>query len=138
MHGIEFPSPQRNDVARNKRHHFVSHFPPLVLVIADPLGRADGQYYFWLYDDKVSVITTRDWEGTSTPTLYEYLAHALVLQGVLIHLDVHCGGKHVRDPDTPGVIYGNVFEYYPRRKVAQTTSRIPTTIPRSAPGKVRA
>jgi hypothetical protein len=90
-------------------------FPPIVVIMADTLGMRNDQYYFWLHDGTASVITTRDWEGIRAPTLYEYLAYTLVLQGVLTHLDAQCGGVPARDPEKSGIIYGNVFEYYPQR-----------------------
>jgi hypothetical protein len=93
------------------------NFPPLVLVSADPLSRVLDRDLFWLHDDAASVISTYDWQRYTAPTLYEYLAYTLIVQGVLTHLDTQCGGAAAVRPDGDrDVIYGNVFEYYPQRE----------------------
>jgi hypothetical protein len=91
-------------------------FPPLVLVSADPLGPVPDRDLFWLHEGGASVISTYDWRDYTAPGLYEYLVYTLIVQGVLTHLDTHCGGAAaVRPAGDRDVIYGNVFEYYPRR-----------------------
>jgi hypothetical protein len=62
------------------------------------------------------VITTRDWQGESAPSIYEYLTYILIVQGLLIHLDAYCGGIPPRPSEREGIVYGNVLEYHPRRE----------------------
>jgi hypothetical protein len=91
-------------------------FPPLVVITPDKLDAGSRRNWFWQHRGPVSVITTRDWRSYCAPSLYEYLAYTLILQGVLIHLDAHCGGIPPRPSETEGVLHGNVFEYQPRRE----------------------
>lgn len=95
-------------------HSKDASFPPLVLITSDPLDPAAQRYRFWLHRGAVSVLTIREWQGISTPSIYEYVAYTLLLQGLLIHLDASCGGLPPRPSEREGIIYGNVFEYYPR------------------------
>ena len=93
-----------------------AEFPPLVLITPDKLDAGTRRSWFWQHRGQASVITTRDWQSYCSPSLTEYLAYTLILQGVLIHLDAHCGGIPPRPSEREGILYGNVFEYQPRRE----------------------
>jgi len=90
--------------------------PPIVVITPDQLDPIAKRNWFWLHRGAVSVITTHDWEGYAAPSVYEYLTYTILLQGLLIHLDAHCGGIPPRPSEREGIIYGNAFEYHPRRE----------------------
>jgi hypothetical protein len=66
-------------------------YPPLVLVTAEPLGGGGTRAWFWLNRGPVSVVTTADWGGPGSPGVVEFLAYALVVQSLMIHIRHHEG-----------------------------------------------
>lgn len=86
---------------------------PLVLIAAQPLGGGGTRAWFWLNRGPVSVVTLSDWGGAASAGSVEYLAYALVVQSVMIHMQQHCGFVQP-PPGTPeGVVVGNVFDLQP-------------------------
>ena len=86
---------------------------PLVLVTAQPLGGGGTRAWFWLNRGAVSVVTLSDWGGPGQAGAIEYLAYALVVQSVMIHMQDHCGFVQPPAGATEGVVVGNVFDLQP-------------------------
>ncbi|HEX5529923.1 MAG TPA: hypothetical protein VFZ82_10190 [Methylomirabilota bacterium] len=87
--------------------------PPLVLIIAEPLGGGSTRAWFWLNRGPVSVVTTSDWGGPGSPGSIDYLAYALVVQSVMIHMQTYCGLTQPPEGAPEGVVVGNVFDLQP-------------------------
>src|SRR5512139_431017 len=88
-------------------------YPALVLITADPLGGGGTRAWFWLNRGPVSVVTTSDWGGPGSAGVIEYLAYALVVQSVMIHMQMHCGLTQPPAGAPEGVVVGNVFDLQP-------------------------
>src|SRR6185369_13658145 len=88
-------------------------YPPLVLVTAEPLGGGGTRAWFWLNRGPVSVVTTSDWGGPASAGIVEFLAYALVVQRLTIHMQRHCGLAQPPDGSPEGVVVGNVFDLQP-------------------------
>jgi hypothetical protein len=87
--------------------------PPFVLITAEPLGGGGTRAWFWLNRGPVSVVTTSDWGGPGSAGSIEYLAYALVVQSVMIHMQAHCGFAQPPAGTPEGVVVGNVFDLQP-------------------------
>src|SRR5262249_23117026 len=87
-------------------------YPPLVLVIAEPLG-GGTRAWFWLNRGPVSVVTTSDWDGPGSAGVVEFLAYALVVQRLMIHMQAYCGLTQPPAGGSEGVVIGNVFDLQP-------------------------
>lgn len=85
---------------------------PFIGVTTEPLGPDS----FWQNDGTTSVITTHGWADHAPPSTYEYLAHAVVVQGILIHLNAHCGGLPTGAYSRSRVARGDLFQFAPRRQ----------------------
>lgn len=88
-------------------------YPPLVLITAEPLGGGGTRAWFWLNRGPVSVVTTSDWGGPGSEGSIEYLAYAIVVQSVMIHMQAHCGFAQPPAGAPEGVVVGNVFDLQP-------------------------
>jgi len=88
-------------------------YPPLILVTADPLGGGGTRAWFWLNRGPASVVTTSDWGGPGTPGVVEFLAYAVVVQSLMIHLQAYCGYTEPPAGGPEGVVVGNVFDLEP-------------------------
>lgn len=88
-------------------------YPPLVLVTADPLGGGGTRAWFWLNRGPASVVTTYDWGGPGSPGVVEFLAYAVVVQSLMIHLQAHCGYSEPPAGGPEGIVVGNVFDLEP-------------------------
>jgi hypothetical protein len=88
-------------------------YPPLVLVAAEPLGGDGTQAWFWLNRGPVSVVTTSDWGGPGSAGVVEFLAYALVVQSLMIHMQAYCGLAQPPVGAPEGVVIGNVFDLQP-------------------------
>lgn len=97
---------------RSVREAGVAH-PPLVLISAEPLGGGGTRAWFWLNRGPVSVVTTSDWGGPGSAGSVEYIAYALVVQSVMIHMQAHCGLTEPPAGTPEGVVVGNVFDLQP-------------------------
>ncbi|HJV68081.1 hypothetical protein [Ideonella sp.] len=86
---------------------------PLVLITAQPLGGGGTRAWFWLNRGPVSVVTLADWGGAGSAGAIEYLAYALVVQSVMIHMQAHCGFTQPPSGTPEGVVVGNVFDLQP-------------------------
>lgn len=86
---------------------------PLMLITAQPLGGGGTRALFWLNRGPVSVVTLSDWGGPGQPGAVEYLAYALVVQSVMIHMQAHCGFLQPPTGAPEGVVVGNVFDLQP-------------------------
>lgn len=86
---------------------------PFVLITAEPLGGGGTRAWFWLNRGPVSVVTTSDWGGPGSAGSIEYLAYALVVQSVMIHMQAHCGFAQPPAGAPEGVVVGNVFDLQP-------------------------
>jgi hypothetical protein len=79
-------------------------------------NNALGRDRFWQNRDTVSVISTHNWDRLyAPPSVYEFLAHAVVVQSILIHLSAHCGGLPEGAFAFGRVAYGDLFQFSPRR-----------------------
>jgi hypothetical protein len=74
-----------------------------------------GNDFFWQNRNKVSVISTYAWELYSPPSVYEYLAHSIIVQSILIHLNAHCKGLPDKAFKESRVAHGDLFQFLPRR-----------------------
>lgn len=97
---------------RSVREAGAAH-PPLVLIIAETLGGGGTRAWFWLNRGPVSVVTTSDWGGPGSAGSIEYIAYALVVQSVMIHMQAHCGLTEPPAGTPEGVVVGNVFDLQP-------------------------
>ena len=88
-------------------------YPPLILVTADPLGGGGTRAWFWLNRGPTSVVTTRDWGGPGSPGMVEFLAYAVVVQSLMIHMQAYCGYAEPPAGGPEGVVVGNVFDLEP-------------------------
>jgi hypothetical protein len=88
-------------------------YPPLVLVTAEPLGGGGTRAWFWLNRGPVSVVTTSDWGGPERAGVVEFLAYALVVQSLSIHMQTQCGLAQPPAGAPEGVVVGNVFDLQP-------------------------
>lgn len=88
-------------------------YPPLMLVTAEPLGGGGTRAWFWLNRGPVSVITTSDWGGPASAGIVEFLAYALVVQSLTIHMQRHCALAQPPGGSPEGVVVGNVFDLQP-------------------------
>jgi hypothetical protein len=86
---------------------------PLVLLTAQALGGGGTRAWFWLNRGPVSVVTLKDWGGPGSAGSIEYLAYALVVQSVMIHMQAHCGFVQPPSGAPEGVVVGNVFDLQP-------------------------
>ena len=86
---------------------------PLVLLTPQPLGGGGTRAWFWLNRGPVSVVTLSDWGGPGSAGSIEYLAYALVVQSVMIHMQEHCGFVQPPTGAPEGVVVGNVFDLQP-------------------------
>jgi len=86
---------------------------PLVLITAQALGGGGTRAWFWLNRGPVSVVTLSDWGGPASAGSVEYLAYALVVQSVMIHMQAHCGFVQPPTGTPEGVVVGNVFDLQP-------------------------
>lgn len=86
---------------------------PLVLITAQPLGGGGTRAWFWLNRGPVSIVTLSDWGGPGSPGAVEYLAYALVVQSVMIHMQAHCGFLQPPTGTPEGIVVGNVFDLQP-------------------------
>jgi hypothetical protein len=87
--------------------------PPLVLVTAEPLGGGGTRAWFWLNRGPVSVVTMADWGGPGSAGAVEFLAYALVVQSVMIHMQAYCGLTQPPAGEPEGIVVGNVFDLQP-------------------------
>ena len=88
-------------------------YPPLVLVTAEPLGGGGTRAWFWLNRGPVSVVTLADWGGPGSAGSIEFLAYALIVQSVMIHMQAYCGLTQPPAGGPEGVVVGNVFDLQP-------------------------
>jgi hypothetical protein len=88
-------------------------YPPLVLVTAEPLGGGGTRAWFWLNRGPVSVVTTSDWGGPESAGVVEFLAYALIVQSLAIHMQMHCGLAQPPRGAPEGVVVGNIFDSQP-------------------------
>lgn len=63
------------------------------VLTAEPLGGGGTRAWFWLNRGPVSIVTTSDWGGPGSAGSVEFLAYALVVQSVMIHLQAHRADK---------------------------------------------
>ncbi|MFO1060656.1 MAG: hypothetical protein U1E53_27245 [Dongiaceae bacterium] len=87
--------------------------PPgaFILVTGERFETAGDRYYYWLHEGGVSVISAGDWQREQ-PSIYDYLAYAIVLQAILIHLDQRCPAFAERHAEGR-VTRGELFEFQP-------------------------
>jgi hypothetical protein len=74
-----------------------------------------GEDYFWRNEGKVSVISTYGWKELAPPSVYEFLAHAVIVQSVLIHLNYSGGGLPRNAFRESRVSSNDLFQFTPRR-----------------------
>ena len=70
---------------------------------------------FWINSSKVSVISAGQWKDYEPPSTYVYLAHSLIVQSTLIHLNASCSGLPGGAFQESRLSYGDLFEFIPRR-----------------------
>jgi len=85
---------------------------PFIGITSDSLG----EDHFWQNDGAVSVISTDEVNPGQSPRLYEYLAHAVVVNSMMIHLNAFCGGFPRQAPGEQRESYGGLFQFVPRRQ----------------------
>ena len=84
---------------------------PLIGITKEQLGRD----FFWQNRERVSVISSFNWELFSPPSVYEYLAYSIIVQSILIHLNCHCSGLPKDAFRESPVGYGDLFQFVPQR-----------------------
>ncbi len=89
---------------------------PFIAITSDSLG----EDHFWQNDGTVSVISTSGWDDARPPTAYEFVAHAVVVNSIMIHLNAHCGGAPQQAPGEQRVSYGGLFQFAPRRQALRS------------------
>jgi hypothetical protein len=75
-----------------------------------------GQDSFWQNDRLTSVISTHGWANYAPPSVYEFLAHGIVVQSILIHLNAHCSGLPTGAYAPSRAARGDLFQFAPRRQ----------------------
>jgi hypothetical protein len=85
---------------------------PFIGVTTETLG-SDS---FWQNDGTTSVITTHGWAEYAPPSIYEYLAHGVVVQSILIHLNAQCRGLPTGAYQPSRLARGDLFQFAPRRQ----------------------
>ena len=89
---------------------------PVIAITDRPLNGA----YFATHRGLASVVTTADAPSYAPLTTYEYLAYAIVLQSVLLHLDMN--GGLPPDAFAPGsTSAGGIFQFAPERDTLKST-----------------
>ncbi len=88
---------------------------PLIAITRDRLGEDD----FWQMNPLagVGVLSTVDWERLAPPSVYEFVAYAIIVQSTLIHLANHCGGLPARTLREARTGQGDLFAFVPGRRV---------------------
>jgi hypothetical protein len=74
-----------------------------------------GEDHFWRNEGKLSVISTNEWNNYAPPSVYEFLAHSIIVQSILIHLNAHAGGLPPGAFRQSRVGYNDLFQFTPRR-----------------------
>jgi hypothetical protein len=85
---------------------------PFIGVTTEPLG-SDS---FWQNDGTTSVVTTHRWPEYAPPSTYEFLAHVIIVQSIVIHLNAHCRGLPSGAYRTAREARGDLFQFAPRRQ----------------------
>jgi hypothetical protein len=80
-----------------------------------------GEDYFGQSLNQVAVVSTYGWPDDSPPSVYDFLAYTLVVQGILIHLNAHCHDLAPRAVGESRVAYGDLFQFVPRRNAMKPT-----------------
>jgi hypothetical protein len=93
----------------------ISGGEPFIGITTDGLGEDS----FWQNDDITSVVSTASWDQTTGPSIYEYLAYAVVTQSVLIHLNAHCRGLPKESFRASRASHGDLFQFAPRREAVK-------------------
>jgi len=84
---------------------------PLIGITSSGLG----EDHFWINEGKLSVISTNEWNNYAPPSVYEFLAHSIIVQSILIHLNAHAGGLPQGAFRESRVSYNDLFQFTPRR-----------------------
>ncbi len=85
---------------------------PFIGITAEPLG----EDFFWQQRGPVAVVSTGDWRGYTPPSEYEFLAYAVIVQSVVLHLTVHCAGLPQDAFQESRVSTNDLFQFSPRRQ----------------------
>jgi hypothetical protein len=84
---------------------------PFIGITTEPLE----DDFFWKNRGPVSVVSTHAWKQYAPPGEYEFLAHAVIVQSVVIHLNAHCAGLPVGAFRESRVSVNDLFQFTPRR-----------------------
>jgi len=84
-------------------------------------SRKIGEDYFWQNQGKVSVVSTWGWKELAPPSIYEFLAHAVIVQSLLIHLNSNAGGLPRGSFLESRVSSNDLFQFTPRRYAMKAT-----------------
>ena len=84
---------------------------PFIGITGEPLE----DDFFWKNRGPVSVVSTHAWNRYAPPGEYEFLAHAVIVQSVVIHLNAHCAGLPGGAFHESRVSVNDLFQFTPRR-----------------------
>jgi len=85
---------------------------PLIAITTEQLG----EDFFWRNEGEVSVLSTFGWtEQYAPPSVYQFLAYSLVVNGIVIHLNDNCSGLPRGAFAQSRSSYGDLFQFSPRR-----------------------
>lgn len=84
---------------------------PFIGITTEPLE----EDFFWKNRGPVSVVSTHTWRQYAPPGEYEFLAHAVIVQSVVIHLNAHCSGLPAGSFRESRVSVNDLFQFTPRR-----------------------
>jgi len=85
---------------------------PFIAITSESLG----EDHFWQNEGATSVISTYRWEAERPPRVYEFLAHAVVINSIMIHLNAFCRGFPRQGPGEQRESFGGLFQFAPRRQ----------------------
>lgn len=111
---VELSSAEREDCGGRPLCHarLLARGQPFIGITTEALG----QDSFWQNDGLTSVLTTQGWADHAPPGVYEYLAHGVVVQSLLIHLNAHCRGLPSGAYEPSRAAHGDLFQFSPRRQ----------------------
>jgi hypothetical protein len=110
----ELSSVQRKQLEEGgklKAASLLANGQPFIGITSQPLG----EDYFWQNSGGVSVISTYGWKKLAPPSIYEFLAHAVIVQSVLIHLAANAHGLPQGAFVKSRISSNDLFEFAPRR-----------------------
>ena len=66
------------------------------------------------------MVSTYGWRNYAPPSVYKFLAHAVIVQSMVIHLTAHCSGLPAEAFKESRISHNDLFQFSPRRRALRS------------------